>query len=80
MIPAVSGAVLLQARKVIKAGLPASLNLYGLLVGFLTSLIVGFLALKLLVYIIKKQKLSYFSYYLFAVSAVSLYFIHFAAK
>ncbi len=70
MIPAVSGATLLEVRKILKAGLPDGVDWASLTSGFSASLIVGFLALNLLVYIIKKQKLSLFSYYLFAVSIV----------
>ncbi|MBU1109188.1 MAG: undecaprenyl-diphosphate phosphatase [Candidatus Riflebacteria bacterium] len=80
MIPAVSGATLLEVKDVIKLGLPASINLGGLAVGTLVSIITGFLALKLLVFMIKQQKLSYFAYYLFTVSTISLVLIQFAGK
>ena len=80
MIPAVGGATLLEAKDVIEQGLPESIAIGGLAVGTLVATITGFLALKLLVYMIKQQKLSYFSYYLFTVSIISLVLIQFAGK
>jgi undecaprenyl-diphosphatase len=80
MIPAVGGATLLKVKDLIKTGLPASINPVGLTVGTLVSVITGFLALKLLVYMVKQQKLSYFAYYLFCVSTISLVMIQFAGQ
>jgi len=80
MIPAVGGATLLKVKELVEAGMPDSLYLAGLVAGTLVSVITGFLALKLLVYMIKKQKLSYFAYYLFTVSIISLALIQFAGK
>ena len=79
----VGGATLLEGIKVYKfvkaAGhLPEGLIPSHLIVGALTSMIVGFLSLKFLVYIINKQKLSYFAYYLFAVSIICISLILFA--
>lgn len=83
MIVSVGGATLLDAYKVYKTvrdtgHLPEGLIPSHLLVGALTSMIVGFLSLKFLVYIINKQKLSYFAYYLFAVSIICISLIEFA--
>ncbi|OGK11011.1 MAG: hypothetical protein A2W80_00955 [Candidatus Riflebacteria bacterium GWC2_50_8] len=80
MIPAVSGATLLEIKKLAEAGLPPTIDPMALAAGTLAAVITGFLALKLLVYMIKKQKLSYFAYYLFTVSAISLALIQFAGK
>ena len=77
MIPAVGGATLLELRKLFKAGIPDSLSMPALFVGGLASLISGFLALGLLIMIIKRQRLSLFSYYLFLVSVVSFILINF---
>lgn len=78
MIPAVAGATLLEARPLLKSGLPESLNAVSLLVSVAVAIITGFLSLKLLVYLVKKQKLSIFSYYLFAVSIICFILINFA--
>ena len=79
MIVAVGGATLLEFIKVVKSGgLPPGLDLTSLIVGALTAMVVGFLSLKFLVYIINKQKLSYFAYYLFAVSIICFSLIQFA--
>ncbi|HAE37223.1 MAG TPA: hypothetical protein DCG57_01140 [Candidatus Riflebacteria bacterium] len=80
MIPAVSGATLLEVKKLAEAGLPASINYGALTAGTLVATATGFLALNLLVYMIKKQKLSYFAYYLFTVSVISMVLIQFAGK
>jgi undecaprenyl-diphosphatase len=80
MIPAVGGATLLEFKDLAKTGLPANLDLTGLVSGTLAATLTGFLALKFLVYIIKEQKLSYFSYYLFLVSITSFILIQFAGK
>ena len=79
MIPSVGGATLLEVIKVVKTGsLAEGLVPANLAVGAITSLIVGLLSLKFLTYIIKKQKLSYFAYYLFAVSIICISLINFA--
>lgn len=80
MIPAVGGATLLKGKELIETGCPEAISISGLVVGTLVSIITGFLALKLLVYMIKKQKLSYFAYYLFCISTISLALIQFAGK
>ncbi|KAF1083402.1 MAG: Undecaprenyl-diphosphatase [Candidatus Rifleibacterium amylolyticum] len=80
MIPAVGGATLLKVKDLFETGLPESIEPAGLAAGTLVSVITGFLALKLLVYMVKQQKLSYFAYYLFCVSTISLILIQFAGK
>lgn len=80
MIPAVGGATLLEIKDAVEAGLPAAIDPTGLVLGAVTATITGFLALKLLVYIIKEQKLSWFAYYLFLVSITSIVLIQFAGK
>ncbi len=80
MIPAVGGATLLEAKDLIKTGLPPTLDVAGLAAGTLAAAITGFFALKFLVYIVKKQKLSYFAYYLLIASIVSLVMINIAGN
>ena len=78
MIVSVGGATLLEVRKVIKYGIPEGIVPINLIIGAITAMIVGFLSLKFLVYIINKQKLSYFAYYLFAFSIICISLIKFA--
>ena len=80
MIPAVGGATLLEIKDLYKVGLPAAVDVTGLIAGALAATATGFLSLKFLVYIIKEQKLSYFAYYLFLVSIISMTLIQFAGK
>lgn len=80
MIPAVAGATLLDIIKVIKNGTPDGLVISDTIVGAVVAMITGFMALKFLVYIINKQKLAYFAYYLFAVSIICFTLIQFAGK
>ncbi len=80
MIPAVGGATLLKVKDLVESGLPESIQAGGLALGTLIATITGFLALKLLVYMVKQQKLSYFAYYLFCVSTISMILIQFAGK
>lgn len=77
MIPAVGGATILEIRKLFVQGLPASLSATELVAGALTSFVTGILALGLLILLIKGQKLSLFSWYLFTVSIMSLILINF---
>lgn len=72
MIPAVGGATLLESRKLFQASAALDANGFELLVGATIAALTGFAALKLLVFMIKKQKLSFFSYYLFFISIISL--------
>ena len=78
MIVSVGGVTLLEILKVIKKGIPEGIVPLNIIVGGITAMIVGFLSLKFLVYIINKQKLSYFAYYLFAVSIICFSLIKFA--
>lgn len=79
MVPSVGGATLLEVIKVIKNGqLAEGLVPANLIIGAVTALIVGLLSLKFLTYIINKQKLSYFAYYLFVISIVCISLIQFA--
>lgn len=72
MIPAVGGATILEGRKLLSGASQIQISGFQMLTGMLVSTITGFLALKLLVFMLKKQKLSIFSYYLFIVSTISL--------
>ena len=78
MIPAVGGATLLELKKVLSVGIAEDLAYSHLVIGMVISSITGFASLKLLVYIINRQKLSIFSYYLFALSLISLIAINYS--
>jgi undecaprenyl-diphosphatase len=79
MIPAVFGATLLEVKKFLEAGASA-VAFNNLAIGALVSMLTGLAALKLLVFMIRKQKLSIFSYYLFAISIGCLIAINFPGK
>jgi len=71
MMPAVGGATLLELKKIFKSGIPADLDLTGAAIGGAFSFMTGLLALGLLMYILRQQKLRYFSYYLVVLSLVA---------
>ena len=68
-IPAIFGAALLDARHV--SSIPPDMAL-NLVFGFIASLAVGVVALKLLLSFVKKGKLHYFAYYCVAAALISL--------
>ncbi len=66
-IPAIGGALVLEVLKMYIAkdfavGLPLDVILFG----FFSSMLSGYLAINFMLFIIKKAKLKYFSYYVFA--------------
>lgn len=71
MIPAVGGATLLEAKKLFKLGLPAELDITGAVAGGIFSFITGLFALGFLMYILREQKLRFFSYYLVIFAAIA---------
>jgi len=71
-LPAIFGAALLDARKLLKTDSLQSVLTPDLAVGFIASLVVGVIALKFLLTFIKKGKLHYFGYYCAAAAVVSL--------
>lgn len=65
-IPVIGGATLLELISLIKAGgMVGRLSIMQLGVGFIVSAVTSFAALSLLVALVKKRKLSHFSWYLF---------------
>ncbi|OEC84515.1 MULTISPECIES: undecaprenyl-diphosphatase UppP [Methanobacterium] len=72
-IPTIAGAALVQVKD-IGTGLEA--NTAALVSGFLAALIVGFLAIKLLLKLIKERTLMIFAYYCWIVGAVTLIISH----
>lgn len=71
MIPAVSGATLLEARHLIKMWQSPD-NIGFLLAGTLTALGVGYVTIDILMRIVRQKRLSYFAYYCLAVGLLSL--------
>lgn len=69
-IPSIVGAMILKFEPG-GAGVPAA----SLALGFATSLVVGYACLVLLVAIVKKGRLPWFSYYCFAVGALAFFFL-----
>ncbi|MDA3792604.1 MAG: undecaprenyl-diphosphatase UppP [Elusimicrobia bacterium] len=73
MIPAVAGATLLEILEF--KNLPgSSINLFELGAGVIASFIVGYIALKLLLAVVKNYKLHYFAYYCAALGLTGLFF------
>jgi undecaprenyl-diphosphatase len=70
-LPATFGAGLLGIVKVIKSGSEVSFTM-PLLIGMLLSTIVGIFSIKILVKVLKKNKLHYFSYYLWIVGLLTI--------
>lgn len=66
-IPAIGGAIVLEAVDVKSV---SDINLMNYLVGFIISLIVGYLSIKVLLRFIVENKFKYFAYYCFALGAL----------
>jgi len=72
-LPAVLGASLLELKDLLKhANLSQDLRIY--IIGAVTAFVVGYLAIKFLLNVIKKGKFQYFGYYCFAVGLFFLIF------
>ncbi len=75
VIPVIAGAMLLQIKEMLEIGV-SDAQVMSLVVGFLTSFISGYYALKYLIIILKKKGFHYFAYYCWLVGAVGLaYFL-----
>lgn len=72
-IPAILGAAVLQIIKIAQGEIAvADLNVINLCGGFVASMLAGFLAIGFMLALIKKCKLKYFSFYVFALAAFIL--------
>jgi undecaprenyl-diphosphatase len=71
LIPVIAGAMLLKVLELFEVGLNDA-QLISLTVGFVTSLVSGYFALKYLIIILKKKGFHYFAYYCWLVGAVGL--------
>lgn len=70
-IPAILGANILEVKDALSAG-GLEANILPYLVGIVCAAVSGFLAIKLLQYIMKKNKFSFFAYYCFVVGLATL--------
>ena len=70
-LPATFGAGLLGIREVIKTNSQVAFTM-PLIIGVSLSTIVGVFAIKLLIRILKKDKLHYFSYYLWIIGLITI--------
>lgn len=68
-IPVIGGAGLLQALKVFESG-EFNLEFSIVISGFLTAVVSGYFAIKILLKVLAENKLNYFSYYCWLVAAV----------
>jgi undecaprenyl-diphosphatase len=71
MLPAVAGATLLE----IKDMNPGAINIFELLAGVLAAFISGYIAIKILLKLIRDYKLHYFSYYCVILGILGLLFL-----
>jgi undecaprenyl-diphosphatase len=71
-IPVIGGAGLLQFLKVVESG-TFNLEFKIVLLGFLSAVISGYLAIKILLKVLAEKKLNYFSYYCWVLAAVVIF-------
>jgi undecaprenyl-diphosphatase len=68
-MPAVLGATLIELKDIFSlssSSTPAS----AMIIGFVTAVVIGYLSIKLLVFVVKKERLKYFAYYCWALASV----------
>lgn len=70
-IPAILGSALLEFPKAIKAGIDPS-TIGPMIVGFLVAAISGYFAITTMIRIVSKQKMRYFSYYVWVIGVATL--------
>ena len=67
-MPAVLGATLIELKNIFALSGTAT-SASAMIIGFFTALIVGYVSIKLLVFVVKKERLKYFAYYCWAVAS-----------
>ncbi|MEL7570059.1 MAG: undecaprenyl-diphosphate phosphatase [Eubacteriaceae bacterium] len=70
-MPAVLGACILEAKDIFSLS-SMNTSASAMLIGFLTAVIVGYLSIKLLILVVKKERLRYFAYYCWIVACAVL--------
>lgn len=73
VLPVLAGAMLLELMEILEKGMDTDAVLF-LVVGFTTSFISGYFALKYLIMLLKKEKFHYFAYYCWALGLFGLIF------
>ncbi|MDD6919897.1 MAG: undecaprenyl-diphosphate phosphatase [Eubacteriales bacterium] len=68
-IPSILGSVVLELPKALKAGIDSTI-IFPMTLGVLVSAISGFFAIKFMIKIVSNKKLSFFSYYVWALGAL----------
>lgn len=68
-IPAILGAAIFDMKDVLEAGV-GNLDSMSLGAGFIFSIIFGYISIKYMINILKKGKMRYFSYYVFAIGGL----------
>ncbi len=73
-IPAILGATVVDIYKIIKTGenVFSSISIGSFVIGMIFAGIAGFIAIKFMISLIERQKLKYFSYYLWGLGALVL--------
>lgn len=84
-IPAVLGATVLAIKDMVtgEAAIGATVGVLPMLVGFIVAAVSGYLAIRFMIDVIKKGKLRWFSYYVFALGAFLIadqFFLHLIVK
>lgn len=71
-IPAILGATLFQVKDIIElgAGTTGSAGMLNLIVGSIAAAVAGYISIKYMLQILKKGKVKYFAYYVFAIGAL----------
>ena len=70
-MPAVLGAVIFKTKDILSLG-TISTSASAMLIGFITAVVIGYLSIKLLILVIKKERLKYFAYYCWLVACAVL--------
>lgn len=76
-VPAIAGAFVLQLKDIIGTP-PEQTFLLALIVGFVVSYISGYIAIRVLMSVVRKGRLDYFAWYCFAIGILGIYFLRFA--
>jgi undecaprenyl-diphosphatase len=72
VLPVIFGGMLIEAKDFVEEGAQERLNVMALIVGFVTAFVVGVVACKWMVAIVKKSKLSYFALYCAIVGVIAV--------
>lgn len=73
VLPVLGGAMLYDLTRIVGSGMDSTM-IMGLVIGFFTSFISGYFALKYLIILLKREKIHYFAYYCWAVGLFGLYY------